>query len=240
MGAYIDPRSPQNEAREPILRSPGVVNVCIAVLAVIHIGSQFLSDIDYEWMISNFALIPQRLGQLFNGDLGFNKYTLAAIASLFTYAFLHISVEHLIANSLWLLAAGSIVARRVGPARFLALLAVTTFGAAIAFVVAQWGTQNYAIGASGATAGLMGCVFRFIFIDANAPKGWPPPCAPLFSRKVLFVSAVFVAINLVFGLSGLSAEGFFSVAVAWEAHLGGYFTGLVLFPLFDRRRSWLS
>ena len=66
------------------------------------------------------------------------------------------------------------------------------------------------------------------------------PTAMAAIRLTLIVAAIVVPINLVFGLSGMSAEGFFSVAVAWEAHLGGYFTGLVLFPLFDRRRTWLS
>lgn len=240
MGAYIDPRSPEHEAREPMLRSPAVVNICIAVLALVHAGSQLLSDEQYQWVIANFALIPQKIGMWLAGGLGFYEYALAVTGSLFTHALLHANLEHLIANTLWILAAGTIVARRVGPARFLAILAVTTLGAALAFVLAQWGSQDYAIGASGATSGLMGCVFRVVFIDPKGPPGWPPPCAPLFSHRVLLASAVFVAINLVFGLSGMSAEGFFSVAVAWEAHLGGYFTGLVLFPLFDRRRTWLS
>lgn len=240
MGAYIDPRSPQNEAREPLLRSPGVVNACIAVLVLIHIGSQFLSEAQYAALIENCALIPLRISWLVDLRFGWGEQALTAGLSLLTHAFLHVNFEHLIANSLWLLAAGSIVARRVGSARFMLILAVTTLGAALAFVLAQWGSENYAIGASGATSGLMGCVFRIVFIDPNAPPGWPPACAPLLSRQVLLASAVFVVINLVLGLSGMSADGFFSVAVAWEAHLGGYFTGLVLFPLFDRRRSWLS
>ena len=31
----------------------------------------------------------------------------------------------------------------------------------------------------------------------------------------------------------------FFAPIAWEAHMGGYMTGLLLFPLFDQRRRWL-
>jgi membrane associated rhomboid family serine protease len=62
---------------------------------------------------------------------------------------------------------------------------------------------------------------------------------PLFSRPVLLTSAVWVVLNVVLGVTGFTPEGF-GAAVAWEAHLGGFFTGLLIFPLFDRRRSWIS
>jgi membrane associated rhomboid family serine protease len=55
----------------------------------------------------------------------------------------------------------------------------------------------------------------------------------------MMMTVVWVALNIVLGVSGLTPDGF-GYSIAWEAHLGGYFSGLLLFPLFDRRRSWLS
>jgi membrane associated rhomboid family serine protease len=39
--------------------------------------------------------------------------------------------------------------------------------------------------------------------------------------------------NFIFG-AGAQTLGFSDAPVAWIAHLGGFFAGLVLFPLFDR------
>jgi membrane associated rhomboid family serine protease len=57
----------------------------------------------------------------------------------------------------------------------------------------------------------------------------------LLSRQVLSFTAVWVVLNAVVGTLGLRLvpEG---QAVAWQAHLGGYFAGLLLASLFDRLR----
>jgi membrane associated rhomboid family serine protease len=43
---------------------------------------------------------------------------------------------------------------------------------------------------------------------------------------------VWFAINLVFGMSSLSLGGAGEV-VAWQAHIGGFLAGLLLFSWFD-------
>ncbi len=62
------------------------------------------------------------------------------------------------------------------------------------------------------------------------------PASPLLSSlrnpQVLVFLGVWFLLNLLFGAtSALTnlAEG----SVAWEAHLGGFVAGLLLFPLFD-------
>ena len=158
---------------------------------------------------------------------------------LVTYAFLHGDFTHLIFNSVWFLIFATAVARRVGTARFLTLLLLTTLGGALTHLYFHWGEAVPVVGASGAVSGLMGSAFRFIFVNPHAQLVWPPARLPLFSRPVLVTSAVWVVLNVVMGVTGLTPEGF-GAAIAWEAHLGGFFTGLLLFPLFDRRRSWIS
>jgi membrane associated rhomboid family serine protease len=56
--------------------------------------------------------------------------------------------------------------------------------------------------------------------------------APIFSRQVLVFSLFWVAINLVFGPTGLTIGGE-TGQLAWQAHLGGYFAGLLLAGPFD-------
>jgi membrane associated rhomboid family serine protease len=56
----------------------------------------------------------------------------------------------------------------------------------------------------------------------------------VFDRRVLAVSGAFVVANIlaVYGMGGVSAGG-----IAWEAHLGGYFAGLLSFGLFEPPRT---
>jgi membrane associated rhomboid family serine protease len=60
--------------------------------------------------------------------------------------------------------------------------------------------------------------------------------------RVLAFLAVWFGLNIVFGLGaiGIGTEG---ATVAWQAHIGGFFAGLLLFSLFDpvpRRRTRIA
>jgi membrane associated rhomboid family serine protease len=232
----LGPKAPWDEANEPILRSPRIVTSFIVVFALIHIGSQFLDDAQYNYLIENFALFPNQFAAAGTASFG---QTLHLGAQLVTYAFLHGDFTHLIFNSVWFLIFATAVARRIGTARFLVLTLLTTLGAAFTHLAFHWGEPQAVVGASGAVSGLMGAAFRFIFVNPHAQSTWPPALLPLFSRPVLVTSAVWVALNVGLGITGYTPDGF-GAAIAWEAHLGGFFTGLLIFPLFDRQRSWIS
>jgi membrane associated rhomboid family serine protease len=62
------------------------------------------------------------------------------------------------------------------------------------------------------------------------------PAAPLSSalrdsRIVVFLATWF-GLNLLFGLIGVGSAGA-DQSIAWQAHIGGFLAGLLLFPLFD-------
>ena len=54
----------------------------------------------------------------------------------------------------------------------------------------------------------------------------------LRNRRVLAFLAVWFGVNLLFGVGSL-AIGVDGGSVAWQAHIGGFFAGLLLFSLFD-------
>jgi membrane associated rhomboid family serine protease len=236
VGAYIDQRSPDDETREPLLRSPGIVNLFILVFAAIHVASSFMDDATYAWFLENFAMIPEHLSVPVD-QLGIDLW-LPPKMTLVTYAFLHGDYVHLAFNIMWFLIFGTAVARRVGNARFLALMLVTTLGAALTHLIVYWGSPSPVVGVSGAVAGLMGAAFRFILPNPYAGTAWPPPPLPLFSRPVIMMTVMWSLVNVLLGVTGLTPDGF-GAPIAWEAHMGGYMTGLLLFPLFDQRRRWL-
>jgi membrane associated rhomboid family serine protease len=166
--------------------------------------------------------------------------------TLLTYAFLHGSWTHVLLNTVWLIAFGPPIARRFGAARFLLFMAVT----AVASALAHWALSpmdfSPLIGASGSDSGLMGAATRFMF-QPGAPLGAfgsisrpdveAIPAARLrdvfVERRPLIFLLIWLGTNFIFG-AGAQTLGFSDMPVAWIAHIGGFFAGLLLFPLFDR------
>ena len=168
----------------------------------------------------------------------------AAIWTFVTYALIHASFMHLGFNAVWLLAFGSAVARRFGTWRFLLFFALSAAAGAIAHLVSNIGDEAVMIGASGAISGTMGAAARFAFQRGGPLDPWSEagdrayriPAAPLFvslrnPRVLGFVGAWF-GLNLLFGLGSLSITGD-EQSIAWQAHVGGFLAGLLLFALFD-------
>jgi membrane associated rhomboid family serine protease len=100
------------------------------------------------------------------------------------------------------------------------------------------------VGASAAVSALMAGAARFVFsaggplrtFQGAGPEVFRRPALPLAAalgdRRVAIFLAVWFGLNLVFGLLP-DGGGLASGAIAWEAHVGGFLAGLLLFPLFD-------
>jgi membrane associated rhomboid family serine protease len=166
--------------------------------------------------------------------------------TLLTYAFMHGSWTHVLLNMVWLVAFGPPIARRFGAARFLLFMGATAIASALAHWVITPMDFSPLIGASGADSGLMGAATRFMFqpgapLGAFGSRGRPDvesiPAASLahvfMERRSLIFILIWLGTNFIFG-AGAQLLGFSDMPVAWVAHLGGFFAGLVLFPLFDR------
>jgi membrane associated rhomboid family serine protease len=164
--------------------------------------------------------------------------------SLVSYGLMHGSWTHLISNLVWLAAFGSPVARRLGTGRFLSLMGLATIGGALL----HWWSRELdvlpLVGASAAIAGATAAAARFVFApglrfgslgDDAVVRSIP---AESFggiwrnSRALIFIAIWFVT-NILFG-SGLVPIFGEETSIAWEAHIGGFVAGLMLFPLFDR------
>ncbi len=181
-------------------------------------------------------------GRFFLGDGSLQPWTMVS------YALLHADWTHVGLNGVWLLAFGTPVARRTTFKRFLALLATTALAGAVVQYLAHPLDLAPVIGASAAVSGCMGATLRFMFQprlptvafhDAaiETPR-WPviAPVQPLRAimtdrRAVTFLIAWF-GTNLLFGLGSIGF-GLSSGPIAWQAHIGGFCAGLLLFPLFD-------
>jgi membrane associated rhomboid family serine protease len=226
--------------RQPFFRAPPVVPWLIAALVVAHGARVWAPPARAMALVFQFGLVPARYSRAFLESRMLNPGPIWEQAVPFvSYMGLHNDWTHLAINCLWLLAFGPIVARRFGALLFLAFFIVCGVAGGLVYLAFNWGSESPVVGASGAISGLMGAAVRML--PGQTPQwmlGATPgetPLAPLFSRQILVFTAVWLAVNLVAGLTGLGL-GDASVAVAWQAHLGGFAAGLLLAGAFDRLR----
>jgi membrane associated rhomboid family serine protease len=229
--------------REPIFNVPRVVVVLLGAFAVVHLVRYLLPEEQTAWLTVALAFIPARLtglaSELPGGDI-------AGVTQFVTHLFVHGDLTHLVINSAWLLAFGSSVARRTGAARFLVFFILCGIAGALVYVAFSRNALSMMVGASGAISGLMGAAFRFLFqalrdgdTEGLAGERRHSPLmslgATLTDRRVMLAVAGWTLINLLmaWGASGL-LDG---ANIAWEAHLGGFYMGLLTFGFFDRSHS---
>jgi membrane associated rhomboid family serine protease len=221
---------------------PGALTVYVALLAIIHLRVLLPAEVQ-DWTIEVFAFIPKRydttlLSMPFAGGTG------AKIWTFVSYSLMHANLSHIGFNVLWLLPFGSAVARRFGAARFFLFLAVTAAAGALAHLITHDHAMAPMIGASASVSGAMAAAIRFAFAqgsflsfrrgDAEAAARVPalPLTRALRDPRVIGFLAVWFGINIVFGVGSI-AIGADGASVAWQAHIGGFFAGLLLFSLFD-------
>ena len=225
-----------------MFRMPPVIVALAAALALVHVARLALDERSDLLVLLWLAFVPARYDGAMPVDLSLPGGLPADIWTFVSYAFLHADLLHLLVNMVWLLAFGSPVAWRFGTVRFLALFAVTAAGALV-HLLTHAGEFAPLVGASAAISGAMAAALRFAFeaggplgvLRDRGPEAYRVPAAPLLralrNPQVLIFLIVWFALNLVFGASSLPGYG--DGAVAWQAHFGGFFAGLLLFPLFD-------
>ena len=231
-----EPEPPQ---REPLFNVPPAIVAVVAVTVLIEVlVSWILDDAAVQMLYYYGGFIPARFGGSLSGEW------LPALTSPVTYAFLHGGWEHLIFNDIWLAIFGTPVVLRIGAWRFAIFWVLTSVAAAFAFDLANFGAETLLVGASGAISGLTGAACRFVW-SGNGGMRDPALSArqrrlsiieTLRSREVLLFIAFWLIANVVLAGLGVGAPGQ-TQAIAWQAHLGGFVAGFLLFPLFDPVRG---
>lgn len=229
---------------EPALNVPGVVTGVAALLTGVQIVKSLLPDEAKITLILALAFIPARYS---SAALELPGGYLTAVTSFVTYMTVHSGWVHLTVNLLWMLAFGSAVARRMSGLAFLVFSVLCGIAGALTHLLVHFGDMTPVIGASAATSGQMAGALRFFFNAKPEPRqgvsdfGGAPRMSlgqTLTDRRMLFVLALWIALNAYFGISAVQiggAEG----NIAWEAHIGGFLCGLLIFGAFDtgRRRD---
>lgn len=202
----------------------------VAVLAAMIVmpGPQLEAFVDtYAFVPAKFTNAPWSLDML-------PRQAALLIAPLITYSFLHGGLLHLVMNGIGFLLVATIAARRMGSLSFLAFCVVTGVFAALTHWAFHHDSTVPMVGASGMLSGLVGATARFVRLDLRGVWGRAGGLMPLNDRRLIVFTLIWLALNYVFGASGFGTVGE-GQSIAWEAHMGGYFAGVLLFPLFDWR-----
>jgi len=227
----------QRPPSEPILNLPKPVSNALIALIGVHIITILLPGQLYNWVLLVFSVIPGRVTLLFLNDFSLGGALQAGIG-LIGYQFLHSGWMHLLMNCAWLAVFGTAVAYRFGasPAartRFYVFALICGVAGALTHILIYSSSFVPLVGASAAIAGLMGAALRIMFVSPMAYWRDGQPLADIGDKRVLIFAGVYILLNLltgVFGFGDVMGAG----QIAWQAHLGGFFTGLFLIQSFSR------
>jgi membrane associated rhomboid family serine protease len=224
----------QPDASPPVFNLPRSIVVALGLLISIYVIQEYvLGDEARATFVVNLAFVSIR----YAFPLG--EQNLAWLWSPVTYSLLHGGLEHIIFNSLWLMAFGAPVAKRFGALRFTLFWIFSAVAAAFFHAALNWGEPALLIGASGVVSALMGAACRFAFpgrrgYDRNHGHLYPRQSiiGAFRNRTVVTFTAMWFIGNILIAF-GVTLFGTDVGPIAWDAHIGGFVFGFLLFGLFD-------
>jgi membrane associated rhomboid family serine protease len=180
-------------------------------------------------------LLELSAGDAFIGTWAFVPARFAAnpagqAVTIFTAMFMHGGWAHLLGNMLFLWIFGDNVEDRFGHGKFLIFYLVVGIAANFAqFALAPHSTVPN-VGASGAIAGVLGAyILMFPQARVNVLLG-----RQVVAMPALVVLGMWIALQLFSGMGSIAYtdENANMGGIAYMAHIGGFFTGLLLAFLF--------
>jgi membrane associated rhomboid family serine protease len=214
----------QQNKRVPAFNIPTVIILFIGMFAAIHFYRTTLNTIADFNVMMQFGFVPR----LFFADI--SNASPSVWLSTLSYAFLHGNLAHLILNSLWFLAFGSVVARYLGAGLFILFFAITAVFSALVYGWLHTMSLAPMIGASGSVSATMAAAL----LMSPEHNGLMPLRVAISDKRFLVTVAIWIAINIFSGLGANPSIVEENVNIAWEAHLAGFFCGLVLVGLLDK------
>lgn len=212
-------------------RPPIATAALIAVNLIVYAYTASLGETGVASFVGLWGVVPRSFYEFVAGS---NRH-LGLLVTPLTSMYLHVQLIHLTSNMLYLWVFGSPVEHDLGRRRYLAVYTGCGLAAAATQMLAQPDSPLPAVGASGAIAGLL-AVYTVLRPGAIFGAVWPA----LFVRRAVDPPAtLMLGLWLLSLLSSglLSLTGGPSNGGAWQAHLGGFFSGLLLVLVFRQRVS---
>jgi len=177
--------------------------------------------------VLEFGLVPCRLTDLCT----YPEDQPAPLFTVFSSMFLHGGIFHVAGNMLYLWIFGNNVEDTLGHARFTLFYLLSGVAAAATQILAAPASEVPMIGASGAVSGVLGA-YLLLFPQSNVLTLVIFGFFWRFLRvPAVVVLGLWIVVQILNGLGSFGAAG----GVAWFAHIGGFFAGMLLLVVFRPR-----
>jgi membrane associated rhomboid family serine protease len=207
-------------ATPPIFnKMPRALGMIAGAIVMAHVARILLPASVQDGLFAQFGVIPARWEAA-----GSHGDYIAIAQSAFGHVFLHGGWLHLLFNMALFVSVGRPLSQRLaqapgGDVRFALIFFACAATGALTYVAINRGSDHVAIGASGAVCGIYSAYLMAVY-----PR-WQDS---LRDMGIVQNAAIFLAMNV--GLAYVAARSGV-LPIAWEAHLGGFIGGLVVYPL---------
>jgi membrane associated rhomboid family serine protease len=152
------------------------------------------------------------------------------VFAFLSFMFVHGGFWHLLGNMWCLYIFGDNVEGRLGSLKYLLFYLLCGFASGLTHLSLNWHSHLPTVGASGAIAGVMGAYFLLY------PHSKILTFIPIFFIPYFIEIPAFFFLGLWFILQFISAAGTPDQGggIAWWAHIGGFFFGMVFLKIFLR------
>jgi len=198
-----------------------VVNITLVLVNIAIFFCFFFYNVDYETIIMNYGMVPMYILR------GERLYT------LFTSLFLHGGFIHLFGNMIYLYIFGDNVEDAFGHFRYLLFYLICGVAADFTHILSLTTELELTIptiGASGAISGILGA-YLILYPRARILTlvfyGW----AFITAIPAIFFLGFWFLMQWLFAVFEVGG------GVAYWAHIGGFVAGLILAPIFRRKRK---
>lgn len=215
--------------------NPSSIPPLVTVIFIVACCAVFLFQVSqppvgFKALVYGLGVIP---AVLFNeAQLPEHIVMVPATISVVTSMFLHGGWMHLISNMLYLWIFGDNVEDSMGHVRFVVFYLLCGVAAVFAQALPNPTSEIPMIGASGAISGVLGAyilLFPHARVLVAIPFGFYIHTMRMPAAAVL---GIWFVLQLISSLVASGSGG----GVAFRAHLGGFFAGMILIPLFKYSR----
>lgn len=207
----------------PTWRKP-VVTIALIAINFAVFGLQLDAGRDFNRVLWQYGAIP---AEIINSVDMVPYNPLPVRSTLVSSLFLHGGFMHLAGNMLFLWIFGNNVEDVLGRVRFVIFYLACGLAAGLFYIAQNPDSTVPLVGASGAIAGVL-AAYVLAFPKARVyTLFW----FIIFIRIIPLPAWLVIGLWFLIQLGNLGAGG----QVAWIAHVGGFLTGLVLWPIFRIR-----
>ena len=155
--------------------------------------------------------------------------------TIFTSMFMHGSLLHIGGNMLYLWIFGNNIEDALGKVRFLVFYLLCGVAASLAQIAVSPNSLIPNVGASGAIAGVLGAYF-VLYPNARVLSLVPVFVVFFAEIRAFWVLLFWIALQVFQGLNGLGMQHAGGGGVAYFAHIGGFFFGMLLITLLGGQK----